>query len=27
MMFIPTEEAVQKLGNGPLQGNAFIAYD
>ncbi|NBS77040.1 MAG: hypothetical protein EBT28_06385 [Betaproteobacteria bacterium] len=27
MMFIPSEEAVQKLVNGPLQGKAFIAYD
>ena len=27
MVFIPSEEGVQKLVNGPLQGKAFIAYD
>jgi hypothetical protein len=27
MVFVPSEEGVQKLVNGPLQGKAFIAYD
>jgi hypothetical protein len=26
-MFIPTDEAVQKLLTGPMQGHAFISYD
>ena len=27
IVFVPSEERVQKLVNGPLQGKAFIAYD
>jgi len=27
IMFVPSEERVQQLANGPLQGKAFIAYD
>jgi hypothetical protein len=27
IMFVPSEERVQQLVNGPLQGKAFIAYD
>jgi hypothetical protein len=27
IVFIPSEEGVQNLINGPLQGKAFIAYD
>jgi hypothetical protein len=27
IIFVPSEDRVQKLVNGPLQGKAFIAYD